>query len=73
MHAGQRPHTWDAAAGADDDPAVDLLAQDGVGAAHVARAFRRDRGRLDAEAELAQGLGRIQYALVAGPPPLLQR
>ena len=53
MHAGQRADARDAAAGAHDDTAVDLLAEDGVRAADVAGALGRDRGGLDAEATFA--------------------
>ena len=65
MHAGQRADARDAAAGAHDDAAVDLLAEDCVRAADVAGALRRDRGCLDAEATLAQGGRRLVHHLVA--------
>src|SRR4051794_12248505 len=60
VDAAQRRHTRDAAAGADDHLAVDLLAQDAVGRADVVGALGRDRGRLDRQAALANrggGLG----------------
>jgi hypothetical protein len=54
-----RAANWDDArdppAGADDDVAADLLAQDAIRAADVVLALRRDRRRLEAEACLADG------------------
>jgi len=62
-----------AAAGADDDAAVHLAAQDGVRAADVAGDFGRDGGRLDAEPRGSQGGGRVVDHLVARVAPALQR
>ena len=73
MHSRERADARDPAAGPHDDPAVDLLAEDGVRAAHVARALGRDRRRLDAEAELAEGRGGVQDTLVSGAAALLER
>ena len=56
MDARHRRDARDAPAGADDHLAVDLLAQDAVGAADVVGALGRDRGRLEAEARLAHRL-----------------
>jgi hypothetical protein len=69
---GQRPDPWDAAAGTYDHAPVDLLAQDRVRAAYVTAAFGGDGGGLDAEPELAKGLGGFEDGLVAGLPPLLE-
>src|SRR5207245_10277510 len=73
VHTGERPHAWDAPPGPDDHAAVDLLAQDRVWAAHVARPLRRNRGRLDPKPELAQRRRRVEHALVAGAPTLVER
>src|SRR5207244_552614 len=70
MDTGQRPDAGNPAAGADDDAAVDLLAEDRVRAADVARAFGRDGGRLDAVAKLAERLGGVEHTLVARLAPL---
>src|SRR5207302_5465357 len=53
VHAAERDHTRDAAAGAHDHAPADLLAQDAVRRADVVTALRRDRRRLQAEAVLA--------------------
>jgi len=65
MDAGQRADARDAAAGAHDHAAVDLLAEDGVRAADVAGALGRDRGGLDAEATFAKRGRRLVHHLVA--------
>src|SRR5262249_16808673 len=72
MDSGQGPDARDAPAGADDDPAVDLLAQDCVRAADVPCPLRGDRRRLDPEAELAESRRRLEDTFVTGAPPLLQ-
>ena len=73
VDAGNRPHAGDAAAGAHDHPAVDLLAQDRVGAADVAGTLGGDGRGLDAKPELAERGRGVEHALVTGLPPLLQR
>src|SRR5205814_4729836 len=73
VDAGQRADARDAPAGAHDDPTVDLLAQNRVGAADVAGALGRDGRRFDAEAELAEALGGVEHALVASAAALLER
>jgi len=69
----QRPHPGYAPPGPHDDPPVDLLAKDRVGAAHVARPFRRDRRRLQAESGLTQCFGGVDDDLVSGLPSPLER
>ena len=66
MHAGQRADARDAPAGAHDDPAVDLLAEDRVRAADVAGPLGGDRGGLDAKATFAERRRRLVHHLVAG-------
>ena len=66
MDAGQWPDPGYPPARAHDHPAVDRLPQDGIGAAHVGRALGRDGGRLDPEATLPEGGGRLVHDLVAG-------
>jgi len=69
----QGPDARDPAARPDDHPAVDLFAQDGIGAADVARAFGRDRGRLEPVAGLLESGSGIEDHLIAGLAPALQR
>ena len=73
MDTGQWPDPWYPPAGAHDHPAVDRLPQDGVGAAHVGRALWCDGGRLDPEATLPEGGGRLVHDLVAGLAAVGQR
>src|SRR6266850_3365620 len=73
VDAGQWTDAGDSPAGSDDHTAVDLLAQDRVGAAHVAGSFGRDRGGLDAEAELTERLRGVEHDLVARLAALLER
>src|SRR5207245_11664057 len=68
-----RPYARDAAPGAHNHPAVDLLAQDGVRAADVAGPLRGDGGGFDPEAKLAKRLRGIEHALVARAAPRLER
>jgi hypothetical protein len=68
VHPSQRPDARDAPARADDDPAVDLLAEDGVGAADVGGAFGSDRRGLDPKPALPQCRGRLFDDLVPGLP-----
>jgi hypothetical protein len=56
-----------------DHPAVDLLAQDGVRAAHVAASFRGYGGCFDPESELTKRLRSFQHHLVACPTALNER
>ena len=72
VHAGERPYARDAATGADDDPPIDLLTQDRVGAPDVAGPFGGDGGRLDAKTEPTERFGGVEDALVAGMPALLE-
>src|SRR5438445_757633 len=72
VDAGEWTYARDAPAGADDDPPVDLLAQDCVGAADVAGALGRDRGRLDPVPELSQRVGGVEHDLVARSAPLCE-
>src|SRR5204862_5203357 len=67
VDAAERRDARDPAAGADDDLAVDLLAQDAVRAADVVLALRRDRRRLDSEAGLADGSRSGDHDLVVRP------
>ena len=55
VRSADRHDAGDAAAGADDDVAADLLAQDAVRAADVARSLGRDGRRLQPEPALADG------------------
>ena len=73
VDAGDRRDARDPAAGADDDLAVDALAQDPVGRADVVLALGRDRRRLDAEARRAHRRGGLVDDLVAGLAALLER
>src|SRR3982074_1649190 len=73
MDAGERPDAWDSPPRADDHASVDLLAQDGVRAAHVAGAFGGDGGGFDSETELAKRLRGLEDNLVPGLAALLQR
>ena len=73
MHPGEWPHAWNAPPGAHYDAPVDLLPEDRVGAADVACALRRDRGRLQAVAVLTQSGGGVEDDLVAGRPAPLDR
>ena len=59
VHARHGRDARDPPAGADDHLAVELLAQDPVGAAHVVLALGRDGGRLQAQPRLADGGGRL--------------
>jgi len=72
VDAGQGANPGDAPACPDDDPAVDLLAQDRVGAADVAGALGGDGGRFDPEPALAERGRRVQDDLVPGRPAVLQ-
>ena len=74
MHAGDRRDAGDAAAGADDHLAVDLLAQDAVGRADVVLALGRDRRGLDArspDSRIARAASWTTSLSVA--PALLER
>ena len=62
-----------AAAGADDDLAVDLLAQDAVRGADVVAALGRDRRRLEAVAGVAHRARRLVDDLVGGRAARLER
>src|SRR5205823_3582922 len=73
VDACDRRDARDTAAGADDHLAVDLLAQDAVGAAHVVLALGRDRGGLDAVAGLAHGARRGMHHVVIRPATVVQR
>ena len=59
--------------GAQDHLAADPLAQQRVGAAHVAGRLGRDGGRLDAEAALDHGVGGLEHDRVVGGAAVLQR
>ena len=72
VDAGQGPHARDTAPRADDHPAVDLLAKDGVRAANVAGALGTHGGGFDPEAELAKRFRGVEHALVARAAPCLQ-
>ena len=74
MHARHGPdRAGDPPARADDDLAVDGLAQDAVGRADVVLALRRDGRGLEAEARLAHGRGRLRDALVLRLAPARER
>ena len=73
VDAADRPNAGDAPPGAQDDLAVDGLAQDGVGAADVARALGRDGGGLQAVAVPADRLGGLEDHGVPRAPAILER
>jgi hypothetical protein len=73
VHAAQRDHAGDAAAGADDDAAADLLAEDAVRGADVVASLGRDRRRLQAEAVLADRARGVVDDGVLRVPAGLQR
>ena len=63
----------DTPAGAQDDRAVDRLAQDGVRAAHIVRVGRSDCGRLHAQTRSGPSLSaRFFHSLVLGGAPFFQ-
>ena len=71
MHAAERHHAWNPAAGTHDDLAADLLAQDPVRRAHVIGSFGRHGGRLEPEAVLAdRSRGLVDDAVPRGPAAL---
>ena len=67
------PDAREPAPGADDDLAINLLAQNRVGAADVTRRLGRDRRGLQAETVLAHGPGRFVDDLVVSRPTMLER
>ncbi len=73
VDAGDRRHARDAAAGADDHLAVDLLAEDAVRRADVVGALGRDRRGLDAEAGRAHRDGGLVDDGVVRRPAVLER
>ena len=66
VDAAERRDARDAAAGADDHLAADLLAEDAVRRADVAAALRRDRRGLQAEPVLADRRGGLVHDPVVG-------
>ena len=73
MHAAERHHSGNPAPGSDDDLATDLLAQDAVRGAHVARPLGSDRRRLQAEAVLANRSGSVVHHGVRRRAATLER
>ena len=73
VHAAERHDAGDAPAGAHDDLAADLLAQDAVRRADVARALGRDRRGLQAEPVLADRAGGLVDDRVLRRAPTLER
>ncbi len=73
VDAGDRRHSGQPPAGADDHLAVDLLAQDPVRAAHVLGALGGDRRRLQAEPRLRERPRGLVHDAVLRGPPVLQR
>jgi len=73
VDARERPHAWDPPAGAHDHASVDLLPQDRVGAADVARPDGSDGRRLQAESRLSQCVGGVLDHLISGLSTPLER
>ena len=73
VNAADRQYARDAPAGADDDVAADLLAQDPVRAPHVVCALRRDRRGLEPETGFDDGSGGLVDDSVTGCPARLER
>ena len=73
VNPSDRQHPWDAPAGADDDVAADLLAQDPVRAPHVVCALRRDRRSLEPETRLDDGSSGLVDDGVTGCPTRFER
>ncbi len=73
VDAAERRNAGDAPAGADDHATADLLPQDPVRRADVARLLGRDRRRLEPEAVLADGGGGLVDDAVPGRAPVLER
>ncbi len=73
MDAAERHDPGNPTSGADDDLPADLLAQDAIRRADVARAFGSDRRRFQAEAVLLDGRRGLVHHLVLRRPPTLDR
>src|SRR5581483_9505962 len=73
VDAAERRDARDAAAGADDDLAADLLAEDPVRGADVVSPLRRDGRGLETEAVLADCGGGVVDAAVLRRAPALER
>ena len=73
MDAAERHDPRNAPAGPHDHLAADLLAQDPVRRADVARRLGRDGRRLQPEPVLADRAGRLVHDLVVGGAAVLER
>jgi len=72
VHTADSVHPRQPPTNSQDDLAIDQIAQQSVGAAHIVRVTRRDGGGFEAQSGLEHGLGCLAHDLVFRRPAVRQ-